>query len=353
MPKSLTYFNHNWFKYNYSLNYISLPDSIKEMSDYAFKNFKINQLYLPSSLTSLKNNWFIGCSNLTKLMISSSVINVEWNALKQLPKLKELDIESPWKIYGEKLFRNYDNCLYSIDLPSSIKLCNHIKPYKLFSFTIPTNVTKLSDYCFSNCNELEILYGIENIKMFGKNCFFNCNKLNYKIDNNVFGYSNNYISIIEKWTGLHCYELLFDSDIHNWSHGNNDIEKNMFYNDSVIIIENEEGELFGNYISKQQNKSFHFNLQSNDKLKEPIKYEIKDKKHNNCKVFNDEDEFMYLMEIGDITVMKKERKDQCWYCPHNDIFNYHSISFPLGGKEIDCYGCISFCIKRFIIIHMN
>ena len=82
-------------------------------------------------------------------------------------------------MHGDRLFIVKDNCLESIELPSSIKKVNGKEKAKLTSYTIPTNVTKINDYCFTKCKELTEIKGLEQIKEFGKECLTRKIKLEF------------------------------------------------------------------------------------------------------------------------------------------------------------------------------
>ena len=60
---------------------------------------------------------------------------------------------------------------------SKIKKINEkeVELKQLTNYIIPTNVTKLNDYCFAYCSELTEIKGLEQIKEFGIDC------LTYKI----------------------------------------------------------------------------------------------------------------------------------------------------------------------------
>ena len=95
---------------------------------------------------------------------------------KRSPKLNHKTIYNgfkgnKYKSHGKKLFFVEKECLYSVLLPSSVKKFNGQEVKPLETFTIPSNITKLSDYCFSNCLEVKEINGLEQIKEFGKYCF--------------------------------------------------------------------------------------------------------------------------------------------------------------------------------------
>ena len=114
----------------------------------------------------------------------------------------------------------------------------------MFFYSIPSDVTKLADCCFANCQELQVFYGMENVKEFGKNCFFNSPRIDtsliplFKDINNKWIFSEGTRDVLEKWTGKKCGDVLFNSMVHNWSHGNSDFKKNLHgKNDIMILIE--------------------------------------------------------------------------------------------------------------------
>ena len=112
----------------------------------------------------------------------------------------------------------------------------------------------------------------------------------------------------------------------------------------IFLIEDDEGNLFGGFISakidsyakfdkKWQTKitdqnAFVFSLESNGRIEKPMKFEIK--KPNDaffCHVKSDND----LLSIGrDIHIYKKGNRTKC-YC-RQTTFDYHGINDALCGK---------------------
>ena len=91
---------------------------------------------------------------------------------------------------------------------------------------------------------------------------------------------------IEEWTSLKCLDILFDSNVDNWSHHTSVFDKRIIGKKQLVfLIEDDRGEKFGYYLNtkivekyytriKTDNKSFEFNLESNGRLKHPMKFEI-------------------------------------------------------------------------------
>ena len=185
-------------------------------------------------------------------------------------------------------------------------------------------------------------------------------EINWKID---YDLSEEEITQLEKWTELKCSHILFDSQNNNWSQGSSILNKRIIGKKQVIFLINDVfGEKFGYYLNTEiienykddmitDKKSFHFNLQSNGRLKHPMKFEIKDLKESGYKLFTNSDE--YLLIIGDIVLKKEEKKNysNCWQT--EESFNYHGIKSALCGKHQNHIGSIRLQPKRILVIQMN
>ena len=165
---------------------------------------------------------------------------------------------------------------------------------------------------------------------------------------------------IESWTGLQCGEILFDSEYDNWNVDSSIFdEKIVGKRQIVFLIEEEKGEKFGYYLNttvkesmsvvETDTSSFEFNLHSNGRLQEPMKFEIKDVKKGGYLVWKKSSDI--LIQMGNIVLNKENKKTES-YCIHNGRFNYHGISKALCGKA----GYASkdaFVPKHFSVIQMK
>ena len=168
---------------------------------------------------------------------------------------------------------------------------------------------------------------------------------------------------LEEWTSLKCYDILFDSNVDDWS------EDTSVFNDRIIgnkqltfLIEDEDGEKFGYYLNTQvveeyswrqtDSKSFEFNLQSqNNRLKKPMKFEIKDLKKGRIYLHGKSDDELIWLE--DIWLIKENYKDKSFCVQNEDRFDYHGIENALCGKEQDILGRMYFTPKRILVIQMK
>ena len=338
-----------------------------------FEREIIGQEEIPNRIEESFND-----ETITRFTITDSSFIIPHNFFTNLLDLEELIVPSDFILFSNKLFYVNDHTLYSIDLPCSVDIINNKKredePMK--SFTIPLDVTKLGNYCFANCFLLNEIIGIERIREFGKGCFLNCPKLKRsvypQVEESVDNQLKELVSInnrkqLEEWTGMKCNDILFDSKVDNWNQHTSMFTRTILGIENIIIlIEDEDNEIFGffvdtklciNFNSYGQGKigrnSFEFNLQSNGRLTEPMKFDIKQNGGCCYTICKDYDE--KLIEIGDIIIYKQEFKNES-YCIQSDYyFDYKGIRKALCGKKYDNWKNKGkhFIPKRISVIEMK
>ena len=142
----------------------------------------------------------------------------------------------------------------------------------------------------------------------------------------------------------------------------------------LFLIEDEDGEKFGYYLNTEvvekykewketDNKSFEFNLQSNGRLQQPMKFEIIDIKRGGYYLC--EKSAYYLISLGDITLFKGNWKNYSHCYQFGNNFDYHGIKNALCGKTHQSNFLIiigtpnqwgitnPFTLKRLIVIQMK
>ena len=133
------------------------------------------------------------------------------------------------------------------------------------------------------------------------------------------------------------------------------------------MIEDDLGEKFGYYLNtrvKNVNgvsnlmptdmKSFEFNLKSNGRLMNPMKFEIKNTQQGYIQYDKSEKQ---LIQLGDIVLYKYNERDKCYCEQKEDTFDYHGIENALCGKkklmQNDELIGEEFTLKRIIVIQME
>ena len=323
---------------------------------------------IPEGVKEINNDCFdLNRKIVKELTIPQSVTNLPYNMFLKLPYLTHLTISgNKYKLYKNRIFYTHHNYLLSIPLPSSIKLLNNQEVQPFTTFTIPSNVKYIFDYCFEDCDELTEIKGLENINEFGLGfgCFVNCPKLNRErypqIEKNDKEYLNEvvkekYQKQLEEWTSLKCSDILFDSDVDDWSEYTSVFDKKVYGKKQLtFIIEDEDGQIFGYYMNSTvkkysvklstDNNSFEFNLQSHGRLPKPMKFEIKDLEKGGI-VLNQQS-YYFLISLGEIYLQKENHKNDSFCNQDESRFDYHGIENALCGKEY-------FKTKRILVIQMK
>ena len=205
--------------------------------------------------------------------------------------------------------------------------------------------------------DLEMRVG-ESMKEFVKK-----NEFGYELAKSEWNLTKNPKKQLEEWTSLKCNDILFDSNVDNWSEGTSVFNQRIIGKKQLtFLIEDEDGEIFGYYLNTKvvkddedwqvtDSKSFLFNLQSkNNRLKHPMKFEIKDLKNGGIW-------FIYssavaLIYLGDIRLMKENYKNQSCCNQDEDNFDYHGIENVLCGKT-GGFPHDFFTLKRILVIQMK
>ena len=174
---------------NYTQQEIVIPASITwagkkfpvtELGANSFLNCSdLSSVIIPSSITSLGENCFRGCSNLAFITIPSSVKSLGKSCFRGCTGLTSITIPSSVTSLGEGCF-DYCDELTSIDIPSSVKSLGKIcfsSCSSLTSITIPSSVTSLGEGCFYNCYRLTSITIPSSVTCLGTGCFYGCNNL--------------------------------------------------------------------------------------------------------------------------------------------------------------------------------
>ena len=132
------------------------PDFYVGGIKYYWNDQEITTLEIPTSVTSIGNNAFYGCSGLTTLNLPSNVTSI-----------------------GDRAFGGCSN-LTSVDLPSSItKMGDFVFFYceKLSNVNLPSDITTISTGAFGGCSSLQNINLPSGVTTIGDNAFYDCSNL--------------------------------------------------------------------------------------------------------------------------------------------------------------------------------
>ena len=137
---------------------VTIPSSVTSIGDAAFSGCSsLKSIIIPSSVTSIENFTFEGCESLESITIPSSVTSIGRYAFHGCKSLRSIKIPSSVTSIGNSAF-GYCSSLESIIIPSSVTsigACAFEGCSSLKSITLPSYVTSLGERAFAFCSSLE------------------------------------------------------------------------------------------------------------------------------------------------------------------------------------------------------
>ena len=142
------------------------------LSDEAFKDcYNLTELKLPASLTKINYMAVAGCKNLQSIDIPASVEEIEQSAFEDCRSLQSITFGGANPAPGR------------FNAPAAASQLKRIgnwafyNAHELQHLTIPEGVTEIGDGAFYGCTYLEDLVLPSSVRAIGDNCFALCSKL--------------------------------------------------------------------------------------------------------------------------------------------------------------------------------
>lgn len=184
----VTSIGNNAFRDCSNLTSITIPASIISIGSYAFSHCSsLTSITIPASVTSIGNNAFFYCSALTSITIPGSVTSIGQDAFYYCSGLTSAGpigggygYEFGWTKKIPSHAFAYCSGLTNITLPDSItSIGDYAFSYcsGLTSVTIPNGVTNIEDYTFFSCNALTSITLPDSVTSIGETAFYGCSKL--------------------------------------------------------------------------------------------------------------------------------------------------------------------------------
>lgn len=186
IPKKVTYSDTDYsvnyigtraFKGCSNLSNVIIPTSITKIYDDAFYNCSsIDNIEIPSSVTSIGSRAFSTCSSLKTITLPESLTEISTSTFYNCTSLESIDIPSNVTSIGSSAFSGCTSLIDVVlpsgltDIESSLFLsCSSLK-----SIDIPEGVTSISNQAFKNCSslvEIDIPNSVTNISNYA---FYGC-----------------------------------------------------------------------------------------------------------------------------------------------------------------------------------
>ncbi|MBQ7819584.1 MAG: leucine-rich repeat domain-containing protein, partial [Bacteroidales bacterium] len=206
IPEKVTTIGDNAFSGCSNLTSITIPEKVTTIGDNAFSGCSnLTSITIPEKVTTIGDNAFSGCSNLTSITISENVTSIGDSAFVST---KWYDNQPNGIVcFGSTLYK------YKGMMPSNTYIIpDNIQKIAGFAFsgcsnltsiTIPNSVTTLCDNAFSGCSNLTSITIPSSVTEIGDNAFSGCSNLtSITIPNSVTTIGDNTFSGCSNLTSI-------------------------------------------------------------------------------------------------------------------------------------------------------
>jgi len=164
IPDNVTKIGKNAFSYFNKVKSVTMGESVKEISDYAFYE----------------------CTDLEEIILSNNIEKVGKSVFDECDKLK---------------FNIYDNCKYLGSKTNPYLLLVKALNRDILSCSIHSDTKIIYEFAFSNCNKLEKVVIPNSVKSMGECVFANCRELKSVV------FADD-IKILKNETFINCFNLI-------------------------------------------------------------------------------------------------------------------------------------------------
>lgn len=190
IPNSVIYIGYQAFEACSNLKNITIPNSVTEISDYAFTGCSaLTSIYIGNSLYSIGEYAFSDCSGLTNITVANDNPNFDsrddCNAIIETASntltvgCQNTIIPTSVTSIGDMAF-NGCTTLMTIDIPDSVTYIGW-RTFQgctsLTDITLPNSVSQINEHAFSGCSALTSINLPSAITCIGDYAFYGCSRL--------------------------------------------------------------------------------------------------------------------------------------------------------------------------------
>ncbi len=166
IPSSVTNIGDFAFAGCQNLAGVTIPISVASIGNNAFEDCaNLTSLTIPGGVTRIGDLAFNFCESLTNLSIPSSVTNIGYGAFATCSSLESITVDALNPSY-----RSVDGILFDKSQTTVVQCPGG----KGGSYAIPSSVTNIGDYAFSNCQGLTNLTIPSTVTSIGAYAFLGC-----------------------------------------------------------------------------------------------------------------------------------------------------------------------------------
>jgi hypothetical protein len=192
IQNGITSIGNNAFEYCDNLTSVGIPNSVMTIGNYAFSGCRsLTSVDIPNSVTSIRNWAFAWCSSLMSVDIPNSVMTIGNNVFWGCNGLTSINVASDNPNYSSE-----NGVLFNKDKST---LITYPGGKHDFVYTIPNSVTSIGSSAFYNCSGLRSITIPNSVTIIGSSAFGMCTNLTsvyvewdnpISIGSSVFSYVN-------------------------------------------------------------------------------------------------------------------------------------------------------------------
>lgn len=163
-----------------ALEEITVADGVLGIGNLAFEEcHSLTEVYLPDSVSYLGAYAFGYCKNLKTVRLSPAISEISDGAFSHCEKLERIDLPPSATRIGQYAFMNC-TALAEVtmgDWIGSIDECAFLQCASLKAIELSDRLTRIETFAFAECEELASVSFGESLAYIGKAAFWNCRKL--------------------------------------------------------------------------------------------------------------------------------------------------------------------------------
>ena len=179
IPATVTSIGNSAFRSCKNLDGITIPSGVTEIGSSAFYGCRsLSGVTIPSGVTSVEKETFYGCESLTSVTIPENIKSIGEYAFGNCTRLNNVTIPTGAATIGNRAFSGCSS-LASATIPDTISELGKraFSGCALTAAAIPSGVTEIPEYLFSDCNSLASVSLHESITSIGDYAFSGCGSL--------------------------------------------------------------------------------------------------------------------------------------------------------------------------------